>query len=173
LIQQDFWNLVRTHLDESKENLVTSVLDDIMFWEGAGGSTNHHNYRGGLAEHTYEVAINALSMTDEASEKSDLLVAAIFHDYGKIYDYSINPVGVISDAPFKKEIGHLVWGYRFFANTAERMGFPQEWVDRISHVLLAHHGRREWGAAVEPRSKLAFILHSADMLSVQNFKKRK
>lgn len=35
------------------------VLDDPAFESGPGGRSHHHNYRGGLAEHTLEVAIAA------------------------------------------------------------------------------------------------------------------
>jgi len=38
-------------------------------------------------------------------------------------------------------------------------------LERIEHLLLSHHGRKEWGSPVEPLTAEAFILHAADMMS--------
>jgi 3'-5' exoribonuclease len=34
--------------------------------------------------------------------------------------------------------------------------------ERLSHILLSHHGRVEWGAAVLPKTKEAEFFHMAD-----------
>jgi 3'-5' exoribonuclease len=40
--------------------------------------------------------------------------------------------------------------------------FPQDKRDHILHLILSHHGRREWGVPVEPKTKEAELLHNAD-----------
>lgn len=40
-------------------------------------------------------------------------------------------------------------------------------IDAVTHCILAHHGRKEWGSPVEPQTIEALILHQADMLSAQ------
>ena len=38
-------------------------------------------------------------------------------------------------------------------------------MEEVSHVILAHHGRLEWGSPIEPQTPEALIVHQADMLS--------
>jgi 3'-5' exoribonuclease len=35
----------------------------------------------------------------------------------------------------------------------------------LLHVILSHHGRREWGAPVLPRTPEALLLHYCDVMS--------
>ena len=165
------WQLVRKYCDEQDEELVALILDDERFQKGAGGASHHHAYSGGLVDHTLEVAEYAMSMTDDQRERRNALIAAIFHDYGKIHDYKIGEDGTVSNTDFCRLIGHLPWSWHFFVNAAEEMHYGDSWVSEISHALLAHHGRKEWKSPVEPQTKLAFILHSADMLSMQGNKR--
>src|SRR5207244_1862600 len=99
------------------------------------------------------------------------LIAAIFHDYGKILDYKFNEDGTISGTEFKKRVHHLPYSWEFFRATAGEIGLPVAAIDEISHAILAHHGRKEWQSPVEPCTPLAFALHSADMLSMQGYKR--
>src|SRR5581483_1446917 len=131
----------------------------------------HHNYAGGLPEHTLEVARFAMNFAVGYQQEDLALVAAVFHDYGKIHEYVIEADGKISRTPFQKDVGHVVWGWQEFNLAALAVGLPAEQRDEIAHALLAHHGRREWGSPVEPRTPLAWALHSADMLSSRGFKR--
>jgi len=45
--------------------------------------------------------------------------------------------------------------------------FPKDLLMKIEHLLLSHHGEREFGAAVPPKTKEALILHHADNLDAQ------
>ena len=40
-------------------------------------------------------------------------------------------------------------------------------VKEVNHMLLAHHGRLEWGSPVTPQSMNAFIVHLADLLDAR------
>lgn len=141
------------------------VLSDPEFAKCPGGASHHHNYEGGLAQHTWEVAAHAVSMTASDYIRRQLIVAAVFHDYGKIFEYVIEDDGSISRTPFIKQIGHVVWGWHYFLTAARDRNYDPSWCNEIGHALLAHHGRKEWGSPVEPATPLAYILHSADMLS--------
>jgi len=39
--------------------------------------------------------------------------------------------------------------------------------DAVLHCILSHHGRREWGSAVAPSSREAWLVHLADMKSAR------
>ena len=35
----------------------------------------------------------------------------------------------------------------------------------LYHIILSHHGKRDWGSPVEYRCKEAYLIHQADMIS--------
>ena len=46
-------------------------------------------------------------------------------------------------------------------------GFPGELALHLEHLILSHHGQREWGAVEEPHTIEAIALHQADLLSAR------
>jgi 3'-5' exoribonuclease len=98
-------------------------------------------------------------------------VTSVFHDYGKINEYQYKD-GKSSKLLFSKRVGHVAWSWSFFISltaTDERRSDVEE----IGHAILAHHGRREWGSPVEPDTRLAYIVHTADMLSARGIEAHK
>ena len=45
--------------------------------------------------------------------------------------------------------------------------YPRLATNRIhlQHLILSHHGHREWGSPVEPSTPEAVLLHQADMMA--------
>ena len=43
--------------------------------------------------------------------------------------------------------------------------FPEDKENHILHLILSHHGRKEWGVPIEPKTKEAELLHNADLRS--------
>ena len=150
-------------------NLNRKVLKDPRFLLAPGGSSHHHTYKHGLVQHVKEVMDNVCKMTNR-KPSDELVTAVIWHDYMKIKDYAI--VDDMSQAscerveklPYRKLINHVTGSameFHFHATAC----LPSETVERIVHLLLSHHGRKEWGSPVEPQTAEAFILHAADMMS--------
>jgi 3'-5' exoribonuclease len=142
------------------------VLKDGLFLEAPASNGKHQGYVGGLLVHTAEVMELAMAMaqTQLIDVDLDALIAAIiWHDYGKIYDYKEKEGGGFDYTEHSKLIGHLPRSYAMFMITAQ--GLPRELSDKIGHIMLAHHGRREWGSPKEPQIPEAYIIHFADMLS--------
>jgi 3'-5' exoribonuclease len=134
----------------------------------------HHAYPGGLLEHSLEVFdycmsdIDLINRQSYASLNADLMIsAALLHDIGKIKEYAITDV--IDDKTYYsftetgKMIGHLclsaMWVYSEMENIHN---FPNDLKEKLSHILLSHHGRVEWGAAILPKTKEAEFFHMAD-----------
>ena len=143
------------------------VLSDERFAEAPASAGHHpgpHQQRGGLALHTLEVAEHAIALAGADTQLAErALVAAVFHDYGKIHEYAFMN-GTVVKLPFQRQIGHVVFGFATFLETAKGLLTDEDQAE-IGHALLAHHGRREWGSPVEPQTRLAYIMHTADMLS--------
>lgn len=163
--------------------VVHAVIDDPRFWDAPASAKWHHNYDGGLAEHTLEVLEAASSccllgnIPDTTGQVDPIVtaVAALWHDYAKILDYVKldGPIGDPSKSAFWVETPHhdrerhLVKSYAWFLASATRHGLNPELTDAVAHCLLAHHGRRDWGSPVEPQTPEAWALHLADMISVR------
>jgi 3'-5' exoribonuclease len=141
-----------------------------MFQEGVASSGHHpmaHRVPGGLVLHTLEVARAAVEMSGaDKVLAARAYVAAVFHDYGKIHEYTMRD-GVSVKLPFAARVGHIVYGWRSFLDSALAYGLGYEETEEIAHALLAHHGRREFGSPVTPQTRLAMILHTADGMSAR------
>jgi 3'-5' exoribonuclease len=134
----------------------------------------HHAYPGGLLEHSLEVANFCVSDCEllnryeyEILDKDLLITAALLHDLGKIQEYVITDV--IDDKTYYaftetgKMIGHLNLSAMWVYSEIEKIeGFPHDLQEHLIHILLSHHGRVEWGAAVLPKTKEAEFFHMAD-----------
>jgi len=154
------------------------VLRNVHFAEAPGGVEHHHNYPKGLVEHVGEVMNNAVKLAG-GNPSPVLIVSVIWHDFMKIRDYSINynvvghfcfpkpnvPEFTLIKEPYRKLINHVSGSFGEFYYEAKTMGLPQEFIDDVSHCLLSHHGRKEWGSPVEHLTADAFILHTADNMS--------
>ena len=138
------------------------VLTDPRFSEAPGGYTKHHKFKGGLLIHVAEVMSNVLKMTN--GNASDALVTAvIWHDYLKIREYKFVDEE-IKKLPYHDLVRHVAGSAMEFYFFTHGSSDP-EFVDQVCHLLLSHHGRKEWGSPIEPGTAEAFILHAADMMS--------
>ena len=147
--------------------LITHVLDSTAFREAPGAASRHHAYAGGLLVHTAQVTFTMLDML-RSMENARLLeatVAAVWHDFGKIWDYEF-ACDEYTKTPHCYKINHVARSYSEFNKVALDL-CPAIDVDFVGHLILSHHGRKEWGSPVEPQCVEAWALHAADMLSAQ------
>jgi 23S rRNA maturation-related 3'-5' exoribonuclease YhaM len=42
-----------------------------------------------------------------------------------------------------------------------------KYADSVTHNILSHHGQREWGSPVMPKTKAAWLLHLCDGISAR------
>jgi 3'-5' exoribonuclease len=42
-----------------------------------------------------------------------------------------------------------------------------KYTDSVTHNILSHHGQREWGSPVMPKTKAAWLLHLCDGISAR------
>lgn len=134
-----------------------------------GGRSIHHAYRGGLLKHTIEVASIAknFSAIHENLNHDILISGALLHDIGKTREYDLKSVSFkLTD---KGQLyGHLVLGRDLLMQlTSSIKGFPVELEDEIGHMMLSHHGHKEWGSPEVPKTLEAFALFHADLSSAR------
>jgi len=152
--------------------LIDRFLGDpgfVSLFEKAPAAKNfHHNYLGGLLEHTLSVCQMAQKVAEHYPQlDGELLVTAAFvHDVGKIRELKFDLQIDYTDEG--RLIGHLVIGA---AMVDEKLGqikdFPRELAIRLKHLILSHHGQYEFGSPKVPKFMEAFALNLVDDLDAK------
>jgi 3'-5' exoribonuclease len=161
------------------KQLVTGLLAEHgeLFCRMPAAVNMHHNYSVGLLEHVWSMTRIAGFVAEHYERyydglnpplDKDLVVAAtILHDLGKIRELEYHPV----EAKYTKEgslIGHILMGRDLVREAARKIdGFPEETLLLLEHAILAHHGKREFGAPVVPQTIEALILSFIDDLDAK------
>lgn len=154
--------------------LCGDMLSDTEFQRGFGAKSHHHNFEGGLLIHTAEVLQNCLSVNLEHLNREVLIVAAVWHDYLKKKDYvKVDYPYAEGGAPnyridyteYKQMIYHISGSWAEFYHQAKLLNIDENFIEKVGHCLLSHHGRPEWGSPITPQTPEALVLHWADCMS--------
>ena len=147
------------------------------FEDAPAAMSNHHIYRHGLLQHTVEVTDIAVAVAEvqktwgyASTAERDLVIAgALLHDIGKVYEFRWG--GHATGYTRRGELlGHITLGTQAVAMKITQVpGFPSLLREALLHIILAHHGKLEWGSAVVPMMPEALIVHAADLLDAQLF----
>ncbi len=150
---------------ELLQRITTQHGEKLRIWPAA--LTVHHAYRSGFLEHILSVARSALTLGAAYGANQDLLTAgALLHDIGKLeeleYDRSTH---YTRDGNL---VGHVTLGAMMArAAMAAIPDFPDVLRTQIEHLIVSHHGHKEFGAPVEPMTIEAMILSAADDLDAK------
>lgn len=127
----------------------------------------HHAYVGGLLEHTLSVAELALRIADHYPDldRQTLLTGALFHDIGKIWEFTGGLVNDYTDEG--RLLGHMELALERLAPFLAKSGLEPELIRHFKHLILSHHGTPEFGAARLPQTPEALALHYADNLDAK------
>ncbi len=152
--------------------LLAVFFDDAKFMQSFSQAPAarriHHAYIGGLLEHTLETLAMAQTVIELYPQiDTDLLLTGLLlHDIGKVREFTWE-----TDIDYSDEgrlIGHIVMTDEMVTEALTRLPeFPAELALRLRHMLLAHHGRYEWGSPRRPKTLEAIALHHIENLSVQ------
>ena len=142
--------------------LFNKYEDQFKFHYGA--MNIHHAYPGGLLKHTAALIRLAEFIADQYSLNKEILITgALFHDIGKLFEFSVAPS--LSITVEGGLVGHLVIGNNILLELASEVGdFPKGILLQIQHLILSHHGEKEYGSPEVPKTKEAFALHIIDLL---------
>lgn len=165
------------HLDELIASVRNSHLKQLLdlffsdteirkcFGDAPGGKLWHHNYLGGLLEHT-------LSVTDIADKvgqgylgfNRDLIITAgLLHDIGKIHSYTYKTMIDFTDEG--RLVGHIVIGAQMVSEKIQAIkDFPKQLATELLHLILSHQGKLEQASPVVPMTLEGLILYYADEL---------
>ncbi|HEV3271189.1 MAG TPA: HD domain-containing protein [Candidatus Methylacidiphilales bacterium] len=146
------------------------------FRRAAAARDYHHARRGGLLEHTAQMmrAGAALGPVYPGLNWDLVRTGILFHDCGKLWEIDYQPQGFVSPMTTMGELlGHITIGielvnklWRGLEASAEFSAPaqpPREMVrEHLLHLIASHHGQKEYGAPVTPRTPEAWMLHHID-----------
>ncbi len=161
--------------DEDLARLLSAVFPDPpetdvarRFRQAPGGKTMHHDYIGGLLEHTVSVAgICRLLAGHYEGVNADLLLAgALLHDVGKVHELSYE--GAFDYTDEGRLLGHLYMGAEFVDRTCASLpDFPRELTVLLKHMVLSHHGELEYGSPKRPKTLEGILLHHVENMDAK------
>ena len=132
----------------------------------------HHAGMKGLLKHSLEVLLYAENIyhalppsTQMLVDRPLLLIGAFLHDVGKVQCYQCNN-GVWEYTPMGHLLDHSVLGAELIAQFSAGL-MSENALMSLQHIILSHHGKLEYGAAVKPASIEAVIVNVADGLSAK------
>ena len=157
---------VESFTDPHLKALLRSFLDDAeiaaALREAPAAKSMHHAWIGGLLEHV----VSLLGICDPAAKhysvhRDLLLTGAILHDIGKLqelrwgtsFDYTVEG----------QLLGHITIGIGMVERKMAGLpDFPPALRLLVSHLVLSHHGKYEFGSPKLPMIPEAVLLHYLD-----------
>jgi 3'-5' exoribonuclease len=165
------WVELDAHLQEVTDPFLRVLLNRIVgdhapqLREWPAALQVHHAYRGGLLEHVVRMIGIGRVLARAYGASEDLVTAGVVvHDIGKLQELSYSG-GVTSYSREGNLVGHIGLGLILVREAAHGIsGFPEDLRTHLEHLVLSHHGSKERGSPVEPKTLEAFILSAVDEL---------
>lgn len=152
-------------LNQLVKALFNEHIEKLKIYPAA--SKNHHEYVSGLAYHTCSMLRIAEALVIlYPSLNKDLLFAGItLHDLGKTVELSgpVVPEYTIEG----KLLGHISISQAMIKEMADKMNIEGEEVTLLQHMILAHHGKNEFGSPVLPLVKEAEVIYLIDNMDAR------
>jgi 3'-5' exoribonuclease len=138
------------------------------FRRAPAAKSMHHAYVGGLLEHTlslFHLCERVMPHFPEVDR--DLLRSGVLlHDVGKVDELSYARSFDYTDRG--RLMGHIVLELEMVSGAINSLsGFPEEKAILLKHLMVAHHGKEEFGSPVKPMTLEALILHMLDDLDAK------
>lgn len=169
----DLWhNKLLGSVEQIKDLNCRQVVDAFLKDEGflelfitsPAGKTFHHNYIGGLLEHTAGVMSQAALIADRNPallDKDLILTGAFLHDIGKTREIYWELARNYTTEG--KLLGHISIGVSLLEEKLCKIeGFPPDLALQLKHMMLSHHGELEFGSPVRPATPEALVLNLID-----------
>lgn len=132
----------------------------------------HHNYLGGLLEHTHNmlrVAVAVLPLYPKV--QADLVLAGVFlHDIGKTEELCYDMAFSYTDSG--QLLGHIAKSLLMVNRKADALAtkgveIDSAIMDALGHIILSHHGQYEFGSPKLPATAEAFMVNYIDDLDAK------
>ena len=168
-------NIMFERLTGLTRGLKTTSLRDLFenFWADAefvnrfksspAAKKMHHAYVGGLLEHTLSMALLTDRIAGHYSgiDMEMVMAGVILHDIGKTKELSCGYKLDYSDEG--RLLSHIILGLQMLDEKLKQMpDFPEEKATLLKHMIISHHGSREFGSPEPPKTLEAILLNYID-----------
>ena len=140
----------------------------LRFCKAPAAKHMHHAFVGGLLEHTLSVARLAEMVAShyQGLNKDLLICGAILHDIGKIYELTLE--SSIEYSAVGRLLSHIVIGIEQIDDKIRNIdGFDPHTALLLKHMVVSHHGSREFGSPEPPKTLEAVVLNILDDLDAK------
>lgn len=153
------------NLQRITRHLLKKYQDKFFTYPAA--SSHHHNFASGLSYHVLTMLEIAKSLCNiyPLLNRSLLYSSIILHDLGKVRELS-GPVATTYTVEGNL-LGHISIASDEVAEAAKELGIDGEEVMLLRHMILAHHGKMEFGSPKLPHLKEAEILFFIDNIDAK------
>ena len=167
-------DIVNCFNDAELKSVVLSMLEDnkedLLFFPAA--EKLHHAMTGGLLYHTLSIVrlCECVCSIYPCIDRELLLSGAILHDIAKLREYSVNATGMVDGHTVEGMLlGHLVMGSEDVGRKCDELNINPEKKYLLQHMLISHHGKHEFGAAVRPSFIEAEVLSQLDLFDANMY----
>ena len=128
---------------------------------------NHHEFASGLLHHTLQMADlgEAIAKLYPAVDRDILISGILLHDLGKTIELS-GPV-IPHYTLEGKLIGHISLTNVELQKVVAELRIEGEVPLLLSHMILSHHGKHEYGSPILPLTREALLLSIIDDLDAK------
>jgi 3'-5' exoribonuclease len=158
------------HLKRLTELIFSSEDIAKAFKKAPAAKSIHHDYLGGLIEHTTNVArlAQAVAPLYPNLNADILLTGAMLHDIGKTQELAYENSFSYTDQG--RLIGHITLGCDIVTDAIKKIPeFPEDLALVVRHLMLSHHGQYEFGSPKRPKIPEALLLSYLDDLDAKMF----
>jgi 3'-5' exoribonuclease len=152
---------------EYLKELFSGFWNDLEFVEkfktAPAAKHMHHAYLGGLLEHTLSMAVLVERIAGHYSgvDMDLLLAGVVLHDIGKIKEFEYRYRIEYTDEG--RLLSHIVIGLQMLDEKIREVPhFPEDRAKLLKHLIVSHHGSREFGSPELPKTIEAFLLNYID-----------
>ena len=134
-----------------------------LFQQAPAAKQMHHAYVGGLLEHTLSMALLADKVAGHYGgvDRDLLLVGVVLHDVGKVRELSFSRSIDYTDEG--RLLSHIVIGVQMVEDKIQTIpDFPAHQAAMVKHMIVSHHGTRDFGSPEPPKTIEAVLLNYVD-----------
>jgi len=167
-MKKELLELIEEVKDAEYRRVLDSFFSDEKFLDlftfAPAALYKHHNWIGGLVEHTLNVANICKKVLSHypTLDKDLVLTGALLHDIGKVREFEIGTSITVSREGML--LGHVVLGLQMLAEKLNSVEISKEKKLKLMHMLESHHGQEEYGSPKVPAFPEALLLHFVDYL---------
>ncbi|MBV9390546.1 MAG: HD domain-containing protein [Verrucomicrobia bacterium] len=174
-------NSLHSIADPRLRRLSLSFVEEFgeRFRRTAGARNYHHARRGGLVEHVAQMMRSATALAGVYPYlHRDLLITGIlFHDAGKLWENSFSKDSFVMQHELAGElVGHISISVEILNRLWQKLRVLPEYSSttdseavrlHLIHLIVSHHGEKQFGSPIEPKTPEAMALHIIDNLDAK------